>query len=83
MTRYYLSLIFSAASLAGLGLLLYAIMAMRGANPKPAEGEDAVLGFSEPVEQGFGLLDLDTGHEGLKHREKEPFDPEKHKAEPL
>jgi hypothetical protein len=77
-----MTLIFSVVSLAGLGLILYGALARRGSDSKPAEGEDTTLGFLEPVEQG-GLLDLDTGHEGLKHREKEPFDPEKHKPEPL
>jgi hypothetical protein len=83
MTRFYATLIFSVVSLAGLGLILYGALARRGLDSKPAEGEDTALGFLEPVEQGPGLLDLDTGHEGLKHREKEPFDPEKHKPEPL
>jgi hypothetical protein len=78
-----MTLIFCGVSLAGLCLLLYAIAAMRGANPKPAEGDDTVLDLSESVEQGCGVLDLDTGHEGLKQRQKEPFDPEKHKPEPL
>jgi hypothetical protein len=74
-----MSLLFSAVSLAGLGLTLYATLA----NRKRAESEGAVLGFSESTEQDQGILDLDTGHEGLKHSEKEPFDPEKHKSEPL
>jgi hypothetical protein len=68
---------FSFVSLAGLGLILYAILA----NRKPAVAEDTPLGFSD--EQDSGILDLETGHEGLKHRDKEPFDPDKHKPEPL
>jgi len=79
MTRLYMSLLFSAVSLAGLGLSLYAILADR----KPAEAEDVVLGFSKSAERDPVVFDLDTGHEGLKHSKKEPFDPEKHKPEPL
>ncbi len=83
MTRLYLALIFGTVSLAGFGLILYAILAVAGATRKSAVDEDAALGFSECTEPACGLLDLDTGHEGLKHTEKEPFDPEKHKPEPL
>jgi hypothetical protein len=72
-----MTLLFSASSLAGLGLILYAFKA----NRPPTESEDALLAFSDSNERDFGILDLDTGHEGLKHREKEPFDPEKHKPE--
>ena len=79
MTRIYMMLVFAAISLAGLGLVLYGILT----NRKPAEAEDASIGFSESVDQDSGILDLDTGHEGMKHRDKEPFDPEKHKPEPL
>lgn len=79
MTRFYMTLLFSAVTLAGLGLLLYAIKAGR----RPAGAEDALLAFSDSGERDSGILDLETGHEGLKHREKEPFDPEKHKPEPL
>ncbi len=76
MTRLYMALIFSAVSLAGLALILYASLA----NRKPAVARDTPLDLSEP---DGGILDLETGHEGLKHRDKEPFDPEKHKPEPL
>jgi hypothetical protein len=77
MTRFYVTLMFSFVSLAGLVLVLHAILA----NRKPAVTEDAPLGFSD--EQDSGILDLETGHEGLKHRDKEPFNPDKHKPEPL
>jgi hypothetical protein len=40
-------------------------------------------GFSDSAGEPGGVLDLDIGHEGLKHWEKEPFDPDKHKPEPL
>ncbi len=83
MSRFYLTVIFSAASLIGLGLILFAIMAFPRAGLKDVAEEDAGLDFSESGEQAEGLLDLDTGHEGLKHRDKEPFDPGKHKPEPL
>jgi len=81
MTRFYMSLLFSAVSLTGLGVTLYAIIG----NRKSAEAkEEAPLGFFESTaEQASGILDIDTGHEGLKHSAKEPFDPEKHKSEPL
>jgi hypothetical protein len=74
-----MTLIFSAVSLAGLALILYASLA----NRKPAVARDTPLDLSEPDEQDVGILDLETGHEGLKHRDKEPFNPEKHKPEPL
>jgi hypothetical protein len=69
-----MSVLFSAVSLAGLGMILYGFLA----NRRPAESEDA-----PPGSFASGICGLDTGHEGLKHSEKEPFDPEKHKAEPL
>jgi len=83
MTRFYLALVFLVVCLAGLGLILYAILA--GRNRRPTGEKDAVLGFSdsEGGPRGFELLDLDTGHEGLQHKEKEAFNPGKHKPEPI
>ena len=78
MTRLYLALVFSAVSLAGFGVILYGILA--GRNRRPTEGDDAVLGFSDAVKEPGGVLDLDIGHEGLKHKEKETFDPGKAQA---
>jgi hypothetical protein len=83
MTRFFLALIFSTASLTGLGLILYTVLTGPGGPGKPAGANDVVLGFSGSAEQTGGLLDSGTGHEGHKHREKEPFDPDKHKPEPL
>ncbi|MGA2400533.1 MAG: hypothetical protein ABSG91_02365 [Syntrophobacteraceae bacterium] len=81
MNRLYVALVFSAVSLAGFGLILYGMLT--GRNRRPADGEEAVLGFSDSVREPGGVLDLDIGHEGLKHKEKEAFDPEKHKPEPI
>ena len=84
MSRFCLTLLFSAISLAGLGMVLYAILAgcpPRGASRSGAEGVAA--GPSDSAGEPGGLFDLDMGHEGLKHWKKEPFDPDKHKPEPI
>jgi len=83
MSRFYLTLVFSAASLAGFGMILYGILAGPRQN-REANREAVTLGFFGSAEEPVGgILDLDMGHEGLKHREKEAFDPEKHKPEPI
>jgi hypothetical protein len=83
MTRFYLALVFSGVCLAGLGLILYAILA--GRDRRSTGEKDTMLGFSdsETEPRGFDVLDLDTGHEGLQHKEKEAFNPGKHKPEPI
>jgi hypothetical protein len=88
MTRYYLTLVFAAASVAGFALILYAILTGSRPNRESTgdreDGRAVDLGFSGSVcERGAAILDLDMGHEGLKHREKEPFDPDKHKPQPV
>ncbi len=83
MTRFFLTLIFSTASLTGFGLILYAVLAAPNADSIPTEPEEAVLGFSESTERAGGISDFATGLEDRNHREKEPFDPDKHKPEPL
>ena len=81
MTRFYLAIAFSIASLTGLALILYGALA----GSRRREDERAVaLGFSGAAgNEPTAVLDLDIGHEGLKHREKEPFDPDKHKPQPI
>ncbi len=84
MTRFCLTLVFSAASLTGFGLILYGMLAGSRRNRGSIDGGCVALGFSDSAEEpGVGIIDLDMGHEGLKHREKEPFDPNKHKPEPI
>ncbi len=84
MTRFYLALVFSVMSLAGFGLILYGILARPVKNLGSLDDENVVLGFSESTDESApGLLDFNTGYEGLKHKGKEPFDPEKHKPEPI
>ncbi len=83
MTRFLMALIFSSASLAGLALILYAVLAAPGTGSRTAEANDTVLGFSESAEQPGRVPEPDTRHESHEHREKEPFDPNKHKPEPL
>ncbi len=80
MTRFCVTFLFSAASVAGLGMILYALLAGSRRN-RESVGPESMTADSA-VEPG-GVLDLDIGHEGLKHREKEPFDPDKHKPEPI
>ena len=57
MTRLYLALIFVGVSLAGLGLILYGVLA--GRNRRSTGEKDAVLGFSdsegEPVDLSFSI----------------------------
>lgn len=83
MTRLCLTVLFSTLSVAGLGLLLFAILAGCRRNREPIGTESMASGISDSALEPGGVLDLDMGHEGLKHREKEPFDPDKHKPEPL
>jgi hypothetical protein len=83
MTRFCLTLVFSSASVAGFGLILYAILAGSRRNRDSVGPESVALGFSDSDGQPVEILDLDMGHEGLKHREKEPFNPDKHKPEPI
>ncbi len=85
MTRFYLTLMFTAASLAGLAMILYAFLTRsRSHSCNLAEESCVELGFSDPASgSGAGILDLDIGHEGLTHRGKEAFDPGKHKPQPL
>jgi len=83
MTRFCLTLLFSATSVAGLGLVMYAIMAGRRSNRASLDGDGVAAGLSDSNGEPGGVLDLDMGHEGLKHRGKEPFDPDKHKPEPI
>jgi hypothetical protein len=83
MTRLYLALVFGVVSLSGLGMILYGVVA--GRDRRSTGEKDDVLGFSDSAEEpaGFQLLGLDTGHEGLQHKEKEAFNPGKHKPEPI
>ncbi len=83
MTRLYLALVFAAVSVAGLGMILYGVVA--GRERKCTCEKDDVLGFADSANEppGFQLLDLDTGHEGLQHKGKEAFNPGKHKPEPI
>ncbi|SPF35975.1 exported hypothetical protein [Syntrophobacter sp. SbD1] len=85
MIRLYLTVAFAAASLAGLGLILYGALTGSRQSPRladPVTGGSIDLGFAGE-ESGVGILDLDIGHEGLKHREKEAFDPGRYKPEPI
>lgn len=84
MTRFILTMVFLAACAVGFGLILYAVMAGPRQKRASIEAESVPVGFSDlSAGRGAGILDSDTGHEGLKHREKEPFDPDKHKPEPI
>ncbi|MCE5332968.1 MAG: hypothetical protein LLG06_00105 [Desulfobacteraceae bacterium] len=80
MTRLLFNLIFGLISVAGFGLIIYGVMLRPNAESRSGEEEKVALGFGDTGEsQGF--LDFDTGHEGLKSKEKETFDPEKHVPE--
>ncbi len=83
MSRFCLTLLFSATSVAGLGLVLYALLAGYRRNREPIGAGNVAAGLSDSAGEPCGVLDLDMGHEGLKHWEKEPYDPDKHKPEPI
>jgi hypothetical protein len=83
MSRFFLTMLFSAISVAGLGLVLYALLAGCRRNRGPIGAGSVAAGLSESAGEPCGVLDLDIGHEGLKHWEKKPFDPDKHKPEPI
>lgn len=81
MSQYYLTIIFAVISLTGLGLIIYGSMLKREEQPESIESEE-VLAFSDSGESADRLFD-DMGYEGLQHKEKEAFNPEKHRPEPL
>ena len=83
MTRLYMTLLCAVVSLAGLSLILYGVLT--GRDRRSTGEKDDVIGFADSPDEprGFQLLDLDTGHEGLKHKGKEAFDPGKHKPETI
>jgi hypothetical protein len=83
MAKLYLTLMLAASSVAGFGLILYGALTGSRRETQPLSGNDVTLSFSDSEDSGPGILDLDIGHEGLKHRGKEAFDPVKHKPEPL
>lgn len=83
MARLCLTLVFSAATAAGFGLILYALLGGSHRNRESMDAGTLALGFSDSPLQPVEILDLDMGHEGLKHRDKEPFNPKKHKPEPV
>ncbi len=84
MSRFFLTMLFSVMSVAGLGLVLYGLLAgcpPRGASRSGAGSMGA--GPGDSAGEPGGVLDLDMGHEGLKNWEKKPFNPDKHKPEPI
>jgi hypothetical protein len=83
MSRFFLTLLFSGISVAGLSLVLYGLLAGCRRNREPIGAGNVAGGLSESTGEPCGVLDLDIGHEGLKHWEKKPFDPDKHKPEPI
>ena len=84
MSRFCLTMLFSVMSVAGLGLVLYALLAGgRRRNSEPIEADRIGAGLGDSAGEPGGVLDLDIGHEGLKHWEKKPFNPDKHKPEPI
>ena len=83
MSRIYLTILFSCTSVAGLCLIAYGMLTAPRPHIGSGEVETLPLGFSDSPKQPFELLDLDMGHEGLTHREKERFDPGRHRPEPL
>ncbi len=81
MSSFHLTLIFSAISLIGFTMIVYGLLTRPKENRASIEG-DEVLGFSDSGIESSKLLD-DMGYEGLKHKGKEPFDPEKHRPEAI
>lgn len=81
MTRTYLLVLFACASLAGLGLIAYGLLAGSRRKVASVQSDKLPLGFSDSPEQPFEILDLNIGHEGLMHREKERFDPARRRPE--
>lgn len=83
MNRIYLTILFSCASVAGLCLIAYGLLTRSRRHIGSNEVEKLPLDFSTSPKQPLELLDLDMGHEGLTHREKERFDPGRHRPEPI
>ncbi|MHC1727732.1 MAG: hypothetical protein AB9866_17310 [Syntrophobacteraceae bacterium] len=81
MSSFHLTLTFALMSLIGFTMIVYGLLSKPREDRASIEG-DEVLGFSETSAESAKLLD-DMGYEGLKHKEKEPFDPEKHKPEAI
>jgi hypothetical protein len=78
MSRFILTLLFSLIAMSGIGTVIYGVL-MKSSEE---EQEKVVLGFPDSSDLGHSILD-DMGHEGMKLREKETFDPEKHKPESI
>ena len=83
MSRLTLTLLFSCASAAGLGLIAYGLLAGLRRGSGSHESRRLPLGFSDSADHPLEFLDLDMGHEGLKHREKERLDPGRYRPEPI
>ena len=71
MSRTFLIIFFVCVCVAGLCLIAYGLLAGLRRRTGPTEEEKLALGFSGSPERNFEFLDLDMGHEGLLHREKE------------
>ncbi|MGC8490294.1 MAG: hypothetical protein ACP5SH_01030 [Syntrophobacteraceae bacterium] len=83
MTGLGPTILFSCIIIAGVCLIAYGVF-LRPRSPKnTGKAEGLPLGFSDSRRQSFELLDLDMGHEGLTHRQKERFDPGRHRPELL
>jgi hypothetical protein len=81
MNRTYFIILFGCLCVAGLGLIAYGILAGRRRKGGSEGSDKLAIGFVDSPEQPFEILDLNMGHEGLMHREKERFDPDRHRPE--
>lgn len=83
MTGPSLTILFSCITIAGACLIACGVFLRPRSRNDSGKAGRLPLGFSDSRRPPFELLDLDMGHEGLTHRQKERFDPGRHRPEPL
>jgi hypothetical protein len=81
MMRMFLIVSFTCASVAGLCLITYGLLAGAHDRVAPQDCGKLPLGFSDSPKEGFEIFDLNMGHEGLMHLDKERFRPRRHRPE--
>ncbi|MGC9194317.1 MAG: hypothetical protein ACP5IL_02550 [Syntrophobacteraceae bacterium] len=81
MMRMFLIISFTCASVAGLCLITYGLLAGAHGQAGSQGCEKLPLGFCDSPREAFEIFDLNMGHEGLMHRDKERFHPRRHRPE--
>ncbi len=81
--RMFLIISFACVSVAGLCLITYGLLAGARREVDSQDCEKLPIGFSDSPKEALEIFDLNMGHEGLMHRDKERFHPRRHRPERL